>query len=199
MIFYEQYAEEIKATLDRVPWQDVDRVVTVLYQAWLANQQVFIMGNGGSAATAAHMACDLRKNTVAPGLHHLRVLSLNDNMALFSAHANDDGYENVFSEQLGSFMNKGDIVIAISASGNSPNVLKGVQTALTLGASTIGWSGYAGGKLAQLVDIPVVVPNHCIEQIEDVHLILEHVVTSALRQLMRGHAATLVPPMESGE
>jgi D-sedoheptulose 7-phosphate isomerase len=195
---YIEYGTAIKETLDQLAWQEVQKVVMVLHQAWLANSHVFIMGNGGSAATASHLACDLGKNTAVADLPRLRVMALNDNMAWFSAHANDNGYENVFAEQLCNFVRERDVVIAISASGNSANVLKAVERARLLGAFTIGWSGYAGGRLAQIVDISVIVPNHCIEQIEDIHLMLGHIVTTELRQHMRDFAsvnATVAPTL----
>jgi D-sedoheptulose 7-phosphate isomerase len=146
---------------------------------------VIIMGNGGSAATASHMACDLGKNTVIPGRPRFRVMALTDSMALITAYANDLGYENVFAEQLTNLVRPGDIVVGISTSGNSPNVLRAIELARQAGAITIGWTGYDGGKLAQMVDVPVVVPNHCVEQLEDVHLMLEHMVTAALRQAIQ--------------
>lgn len=178
---FAQYIAEIKATLDRLPPHQIQRVVDIILNAWHNGQQIFIMGNGGSAATASHMACDLSKNTAHANAPRLRVMSLNDNMALVSAHSNDNGYENVFAEQLKNFINRDDIVIAISASGNSANVLKAIRLANTTGAITIGWSGYEGGELAKLAQVPLVVPNHNIEQIEDIHLMLEHMVTVAVR------------------
>lgn len=144
---------------------------------------------GGSASTASHMACDLGKNTAVGDMPRLRVMSLNDNMALFSALSNDNGYARVFADQLAAFVNAGDVVIAISASGNSPNVLNAIRLAQARGALTIGWSGYAGGQLAQLVDLPLVVTNQVIEQIEDIHVMLEHMVTTGLRQAMLDHQA----------
>lgn len=185
---YQQYAKEISDVLDRMAWADVEHVVQVLERAWLSGAQVFVMGNGGSASTASHVACDFGKNTVVPVMPRLRVISLNDNMATFSAYANDNGYESVFAEQLSTLARPNDVVLAISASGNSPNVLKGIETARVMQATTIGWSGYQGGKLAQMVDIPIVVPSNRIEQIEDIHLILGHMVTTALRQAMQHRA-----------
>ena len=117
-----------------------------------------------------------------PGKARLRVLSLNDNMALFSALGNDCGYENVFAEQLATLVRTGDVVIAISASGNSQNVLNAVDLARERGALSVGLSGYAGGKLAGMVDIAIVAQNQCIEQVEDIHMILEHIITTAVRQ-----------------
>lgn len=188
MQLYEQYAAEVKRTLDHLPWPTVDKIVQVLHEARLNRQRVFVVGNGGSASTASHMACDLNKNTAAPNVPRFRVMALTDCMPLFSACANDNGYENVFTEQLANFMQAGDVLVAISASGNSQNVLNAVAFARANQAMTIGWSGYNGGKLADQVDISVVVPNHCIEQIEDIHLMLEHILTTALRQ--RALAAT---------
>ena len=157
-------------------------VVDLLNSARVDGRQVFIMGNGGSASTATHMACDIAKNTAMPGQTRIKAISLNDNMAFFSALANDNGYENVFSEQLINLVQPGDIVLAISASGNSPNVLKAIETAKAHNAFTIGWSGYEGGKLSKIADLSLVVHNHCIEQIEDIHLMLEHMVVQALRR-----------------
>ena len=122
-------------------------------------------------------------------------------MAFFSACANDYGYETVFAEQLANFLQPDDVVLAISASGNSANVLKAIQLARSCGAFTIGWSGYQGGKLAKLVDLSLVISSESIEQIEDMHLMVAHMVTVALRKtaqngflLGAGHQFhTLVP------
>ena len=188
---YRNYIRQVQRTLDDLPLEAIRDTVGLLHCARLTDKQVFIMGNGGSAATASHMACDLGKNTDMPGRPRFRVMALTDNMALFSAHANDCGYENVFVEQLASFVRRGDIVIGISTSGNSPNILKGIELACKIGAITIGWSGFDGGTLARMVDISVVVPSHCIEQIEDIHLIQEHLVTTILRQAIQADAVSL--------
>jgi D-sedoheptulose 7-phosphate isomerase len=188
------YATDLKHTIDQLPYELIESLVDCLHHARLNGNSVFIMGNGGSATTATHLACDLDKNTVVPNVPRFRVISLTDNMAFFSALANDIGYENVFAEQLLNFVKAGDVVIAISASGNSANVLKAVTLAKENQAFTVGWSGYGGGKLARLVDLPIVAPNHCIEQIEDVHLILAHMVTQAVR-----HAAEQRPAPSSTE
>jgi D-sedoheptulose 7-phosphate isomerase len=183
MPLYRKYTREIAETLDLLPQQEIHNMVQTLHNARLAGRQVFVIGNGGSASTASHLACDLNKNTVFPGYPRFKVHSLGDNVALMSALSNDLGYEYVFSEQLANLMNDGDILIAISTSGNSPNVLKAVELANRQGVYTIGWTGYAGGKLAQMVSLSINVPNHCVEQIEDIHLILAHMITVALRNL----------------
>ena len=177
-----RYVQEIKDTLDRLPWEAVEATIAVLQEARLSNRQVFIMGNGGSAATASHFACDLGKGTLMPGRPRFRVIALTDNMPLFSALANDFGYDRVFVEQLASLVQPGDVVIGISGSGNSPNVLNAIFFARQVGAATIGLTGFDGGRLKDLVDICILVPNHCMEQVEDLHLMLEHLISTQLRQ-----------------
>jgi D-sedoheptulose 7-phosphate isomerase len=176
------YVVNLKALFERLPLALIDETVKRLHKARLAGQRVFILGNGGSASTATHLACDLGKNTVSAHFPRFRVMALTDNLAVFSAIANDLGYEHVFAEQLANFVQAGDVVIAISASGNSANVLKAVELAHQQGAFTVGWSGFNGGQLAHLVDLPIVVESQSMEQIEDVHLMLAHMVTVALRQ-----------------
>ena len=190
MNLYKHYVHEIKKTLDNLSWEAIHNTVTLLHHARITDKQVFIMGNGGSASTASHMACDLAKNTVIPGQPRFRIMALSNNMALFSAYANDNGYENVFAEQLANFVRQGDIVIGISTSGNSANVLKAIKLAKKTRAVTIGWTGFDGGQLAQMVDLSLNVPNHCIEQVEDIHLMLEHMVTTALRRAIQANEMT---------
>lgn len=177
-----KYVVELQQTLDHLPWGSIEVMIEQLHHARMKGKQIFIMGNGGSAATASHLACDLGKNTVIAGIPRFRVHALTDNMAFFSACGNDYGYESVFAEQLANFIEEDDIVIAISTSGNSPNVLKAVQLAQAQGSYTIGWCGYTGGKLADLVNLPLIISNHSVEQIEDVHMILAHLTTVAVRQ-----------------
>jgi D-sedoheptulose 7-phosphate isomerase len=179
---FAEYIEQIGSVSAQLPLALLKELADRLHQARLAGQRIFIIGNGGSSSTATHLACDLGKNTVAPHLPRLRALALTDNMAVFSAIANDLGYENVFAEQLANFIQAGDILIAISASGNSPNVLKAVALAKQCHAFTVGWSGFDGGKLAAMVDLPIVIPSDCIEQVEDIHLIVAHMVTIAVRK-----------------
>lgn len=178
------YIDQIKDTLDRLPWEAIQATIAVLQEARLNDRQVFIMGNGGSAATASHFACDLGKGTLMPGYPRFRVIALTDNMPLFSALANDFGYDRVFVEQLASLVQPKDVVIGISGSGNSPNVLNAIFFARQVGATTIGMTGFDGGRLKELVDICILVPNHCMEQVEDLHLMLEHLISTQLRWAM---------------
>lgn len=176
------YISTLQQTLDTLPLSDIEQVIQTIHQARLAEQQVFIMGNGGSASTASHFVCDLAKNTRQAGLPHFRVIGLTDNMAILSAYANDEGYDSVFASQLANLARPGDIVIAISTSGNSPNVLKGVEQGNQMGATTISLTGFNGGRLKGMTPLNIHVPSHCIEQVEDIHLMLEHLICTCLRQ-----------------
>ena len=180
------YLQSLQATLDQLPTDSIAEVIDLLHQARLDGKQVFVMGNGGSASTASHLACDLAKNTRKNGWAHFRVLALTDNMALFSAYANDEGYENVFAQQLANFVQPGDVVIGISTSGNSPNVVRAIEFANQAGATTVGFTAFDGGELRELVDWEIHVPTHNIEQAEDVHLVVEHMIASILRQRIQG-------------
>lgn len=182
MDYITNYVSQVQQTLDYMPVERLNQVIGILHEARLANRLIYIMGNGGSASTASHFVADLSKNTRREGWPSFRVLGLTDNMAMFSAYANDEGYENVFSQQLANFVQPGDIVIAISASGNSPNVLRAMELANQIGATTIGFTGFTGGYLSQLVDIDLHVPSNIIEQVEDIHLMFEHMICKALRE-----------------
>jgi D-sedoheptulose 7-phosphate isomerase len=178
-----KYINGLQVTLTRLPIPLIDQVINLLHDARLRDCQVFIMGNGGSASTASHFVCDLGKNTRRKGWPNFRVMGLTDNMAIFSALANDEGYENVFAQQLDSFVGPGDVVIGISTSGNSTNVLNAVRLAKERGAITVGFTGFDGGRLGSLVDVNLHVPSDSIEQVEDIHLMLEHLICNALLEL----------------
>jgi D-sedoheptulose 7-phosphate isomerase len=148
----------------------------MLYRAYRNEKQVFTLGNGGSASTASHMAADLGKNTIGPNMRRFRVISLNDNTAMLTALANDLGYENVFREQLQNLIRPGDLLIAISASGNSANVVNAIRYAQAQCAETACLLGFDGGDAAQLVDVAIVVPSDHYGVVEDVHLITNHIL-----------------------
>jgi D-sedoheptulose 7-phosphate isomerase len=182
--FYLHYAAQLQESLAMMPWDHVHAAVGMIVKAWETGRHVYIMGNGGSAATATHLACDLSKNTAQAGLPRLRAVSLNDNVAIISALANDVGYEHIFAEQVRTLVEPHDLVVAISTSGNSPNVLYGVEEAVQRQARTIALCGYAGGQLSSMVDLAVVAPNQSVEQIEDIHMMLAHMITVAVRREM---------------
>jgi D-sedoheptulose 7-phosphate isomerase len=175
------YIEVLQQTLDRLPNGLIAQVIDVLHRARIDGKQIFIMGNGGSASTASHFVCDLAKNTRTDGMPHYRVIGLTDNMAIFSAYANDEGYENVFATQLANLINPDDVVIGISASGNSRNVLNAIVEAKKYNAKTIAFTGFDGGQLGQMVDINIHVESNIIEHVEDIHLMLEHMIVKVIK------------------
>lgn len=179
------YITNLQETLDRLPQEKIAQVIDILEQARLEDRQVFIMGNGGSAATASHFVCDLAKNTRKKGWPLFRVIGLTDNMPIFSAYANDEGFENVFVQQLASLVRPHDVVIGISTSGNSENVVRAIELANRVNAITIGFTGHEGGKLGPMVNINVLVPSDSIEQLEDIHLMLEHLICKALKDRLQ--------------
>src|SRR6266487_525597 len=186
------YAKALQETINQLPKEEIVRAMELLHRVRLGGRQVFIMGNGGSASTATHFVCDLAKNTRKEGLPHYKVIGLSDNMAIFLAYANDEGYENVFAQQLANLVMPEDIVIAISASGNSRNVLNAVLLAKRANATTIGFTGFNGGSLASMVDINIHVNSNIIEHVEDIHLMLEHMIVKSLRERVYSEAMSRV-------
>jgi|Deesub1362B_J571_1020462.scaffolds.fasta_scaffold00992_9 D-sedoheptulose 7-phosphate isomerase len=173
------YFASLTGLIGRLPWAEIEEFAGLLRDAREKGSCVFVFGNGGSATTASHFACDLGKGTVAEGRPRFRVVTLHD-IATFSAYANDCGYEVVFAEPLANLARPGDVAIGISASGNSPNVLRAVKVAREMGLRTVGITGYRGGKLVDLVDLCIVVPSDDMQQIEDMHLAILHAVFRAL-------------------
>lgn len=188
------YLEQVQATLAELPLARIHDVVDVLLSANYLNSTIFTLGNGGSAATASHFACDLSKGTITPNHARFRVVALTDAIPIMTAWSNDLAYESIFAEQLRGLIGRGDVVVAFSGSGNSPNVLQAVRLARETGGITIGFSGFKGGELCRLVDIPVLVPCDCMEQIEDVHLVVCHLICTVLRDYMQ-RTEPLVPLM----
>jgi D-sedoheptulose 7-phosphate isomerase len=172
----ESYLTRLRSAVDSLPRDRLTDLGEMLYRTYRNQKQVFTVGNGGSASTASHMAADLAKNTISPNMRRFRVVSLSDNTAMLTAVANDQGYENVFSEQLINLVRPGDLLIAISASGNSPNVLNAINYAQAQSAEVAGIFGFSGGKAAELSDLSIVVPCDHYGIVEDVHLIINHIV-----------------------
>jgi D-sedoheptulose 7-phosphate isomerase len=187
--YVRSYVEDLKSTLDELDHAVLASVVDAFERARKDQRQILIIGNGGSAATAAHMACDLGKGTVDrgnPGFVRFRALSLTDNAALITALGNDLSFEDVFAEQLATVMIDGDVVVFISASGNSPNLVRAAEYARSRGAETVGLLGFGGGRLAEMVDHAVVVSSRNYGVSEDFHLIVQHVLTQYLRRALSG-------------
>ena len=191
------YLEELQGALALLDQEAIARVAEVLLEAWREGRQVFIMGNGGSAALASHMANDLSKLTISPGQPRMKVVALTDNVPLLTAWANDEGYDRVFVEPLLGFLQPGDVVLAISCSGNSRNVITAVEWAREQGARILAFTGDQGGALAPLADVVVYAPIEAIYQQEDIHLIFNHIIASAIQQHIRQVARRMDRPPRS--
>lgn len=176
------YVGRLSRVLTTLDVASVERAVQSIIAAYDADRTVFVCGNGGSATTATHMTADLGKNSAMPGRKRLRVLGLADNMSWFSALANDLGYENVFVEQMTNFLQAGDLLIAISASGNSPNVVKAAEYARANGGKVVALVGFDGGKLKEIADVSIHIGIRDYGVVEDTHLMLDHIFVEALRE-----------------
>jgi D-sedoheptulose 7-phosphate isomerase len=170
------YLNRLRDALDELPRDALRTLGELLFRVYRNEKQVFTLGNGGSASTASHMAADIGKNTIGPNMRRFRILSLNDNPSILTALANDLGYENVFSEQLINLIRPGDLLIVISASGNSPNVLKAMHYAREQCAEVVAILGFDGGRAAWLADLSIVVPSNDYGVVEDAHLIINHIL-----------------------
>lgn len=185
------YFSELEQMVQAISLPHLETILRMLEEVYRNGHRIFIMGNGGSAATASHFALDLAKNTIMPGIPRLKAISLTDHVPLITAWSNDIAYEHIFSEQLANMIEPGDVTIGISTSGNSPNVINALNLAKQYRASTIGLLGAKGGKIKEMVDAYILVPGQNIEQEEDGHMILAHVITRHMREVVRSYAASL--------
>ena len=172
------YIEDLKMLLDCIDVEKVEQAINILQKAHQEKKRIFIIGNGGSAATANHFACDFGKNAIPDDENRFKLISLSDHSSAITAYGNDNGFENVFSEQLKNLMEKGDILFAISASGNSPNIIKAVEYAKGKEGAIIGLTGFDGGKLKELSDVNINIVSEKYEPIEDLHLIITHMIVT---------------------
>jgi D-sedoheptulose 7-phosphate isomerase len=187
--YIQRYLDEIGRILQDLPQAEIARTIDILTQARTEGRRIFVMGNGGSAAMASHFVCDLGKGTVQEGKPRFKIMSLNDNIPLLTAYANDFGYETVFAEPLTSLAEPGDVAIAISSSGNSTNVLRAMDVARERGLTTIGITGFEGGRLEEKVDVCVTVPAdpqhpNGIQHAEDGQWVVLHTIFVAIRRGM---------------
>lgn len=178
-----RYFTELEQMIRAISLPQIERVLRLLEEAYFNGHRIFIMGNGGSAATASHFALDLVKNTIMPGAPRIKAISLTDHVPLITAWSNDTAYEHIFAEQLANMIEPGDVVIGISTSGNSPNVIHALHFAKKSRAYTIGLLGKKGGKMKEMVDAYVLAPGQNIEQEEDAHMILTHIITRYMREV----------------
>lgn len=181
-----EYVGLLTKALDAVDRGPFDAMVQALIRAQAEDRCIYICGNGGSAATASHMVNDLVKApAIATGCRPLRAFGLADCIPLMTALANDIDYNHMFARQLDAYGRAGDVLIALSGSGNSPNVLEAAQVARARGMSVIAMTGFAGGKLEALADIHVNIPSDNFGVIEDGHLILEHAAVEILKEALK--------------
>lgn len=176
----ERYLDGIRTVLDILPIREIETIAGIIYRAYKADKKIIVMGNGGSAATASHFVCDLVKGCAVSGKRRFRAFALNDNISVITAYANDIGYEKIFAEQLENIVEKGDVVMGISASGNSKNILTAMELADKRSAIGIGLTGFKGGRLEGIAHKCIIVPSDSMEQIEDIHLMILHILKTLL-------------------
>ena len=188
-----RYVEELTRVLLSLPMDDIENGIDILWQCHLRGGTIFTMGNGGHGNTASHAINDLAKDTISSddkeeviaGKHRFRTMCLNDSMSFVTGLGNDMGHEHVFSEQLANWVEDRDVVIGISGSGNSRNVLDAFRVARKAGASSVCLSGFKGGKARDIADLCIVVPGDSMIRIEDAHLAILHLWADALREMVR--------------
>jgi len=189
----DEYLSEVSKIASDLNRRDIDRAVSILYDAWKGDHQVFVIGNGGSASTSTHFACDLNKWVSDEAERKFRAFALVDNIPLMSALTNDNGWGEVYSEQLRNFFRKGDVLVAISVHGGSgsdkagpwsQNLLKAVKYVKDNGGKVVGLSGFDGGVLKTAADACVVVPAESTPHVEGMHAVLTHLMSEQLRALI---------------
>lgn len=190
------YLAELKSVLDKLPLDSIAKATDILFACYQTNHTAFVFGNGGSGALASHLVTDLAKGTHFPGpkelasVRRMKALAVTDNMPMVTAWANDTQYEDVFMRQIENFLQPGDVAVAISGSGNSPNVLKALEFSRGKNATTIGLGGFGGGKMKDLLDCAVIVPSNSMQQVEDAHVIISHMIFLDLKNRITALAAT---------
>lgn len=187
--FIDQFLSEMTKIVDQLDRAKIDRIIDALFDTWSRSARMYLMGNGGSASTASHLVNDFGKCTALPGKKRFKVIGLTDNTALITALVNDNGFDNLYSEQLLNFVEPGDTLVGFSVHGGSgkdksglwsQNLLKAYGVAKEHGAKTIGFSGFDGGAMKELCDICLVVPFHNTQHVENFHLSVGHLICNRL-------------------
>jgi D-sedoheptulose 7-phosphate isomerase len=190
------YVEMCRGVCDLLPFDKISRMVEMLWQACRTGRRIFTMGNGGHCNTASHMINDIAKHTVSSDdkttvvadANRFRTMCLNDSMSFVTGIANDMGYDQIFAEQLANWAEPGDVVIGISGSGNSANVLNAFRVARRKGALSIALTGFKGGKSTTEADLCIVVPCHKMVMVEDFHMMISHRVADELKKLVQNRS-----------
>ena len=178
----DDYLNRLAETLAQMNREDIYAVIEVLFTAWKQGRRIYVCGNGGSAATASHIVNDLCKLTIVNEHPRVKAIGLNDNVPLMTAWSNDTDYVNIFAEQLKNLLEPGDIVLAISTSGHSPSILRALEVGREYQAICVGLTGDTGGKLKDIVDYCIYIPDSHMGRQEDGHMILDHILANGLRQ-----------------
>lgn len=176
MSFAQEYKSELLKTIDSIDLSKVEQAIDWLRDARDNNRHIFVCGNGGSASTASHFACDIVKGASFGRQKRFRIMALTDSLPTITAYSNDVSYECAFAEQLKNFAGPGDVVMTISGSGNSPNVIAVTKTAKEIGCRTISLTGRDGGKLGPISDLNIQAPVPHMGRIEDAHMIVCHMI-----------------------
>ena len=197
-VFTREYLNALTTALSNLNVETIAKISETLWEAYQNDRQIFFFGNGGSAASASHIVTDLTKGALghrgdAPA-RPIRAISLTDNLPLLTAWANDVGYEAVFLGQLRTYLRPGDVVVAISASGNSPNVIQAVRYARETGAIVISLTGFGGGTLAPLADLGIIVDSNHYGIVEDAHMQIGHVFCYYFRQRITSNVTLETAP-----
>lgn len=185
-VFAKNYGAYLSEILSKMDYQEIGKMIESVLDARQRGAQIFFIGNGGSAATASHFANDISIGTRVTD-KPFKAISLADNIAIITAVGNDDGYEQIFTKQLQNFAQSGDLLVAISASGNSPNIIHSVKYAREKGLKVIGLTGFDGGKLRELSDIKIHVQTQKGEYgpVEDVHMFVDHLIGSYFNRIVK--------------
>ncbi len=176
MIFAQRYKDELLKAVETLDLEKVGQAIEILARARDEGRRIFLCGNGGSAAIASHFATDLVKGASYGRKTRFRVMALTDSLPTITAYSNDVGYECVFVEQLKNFAEPGDVVLAISSSGNSPNVLRALEHGNAIGCRTIALTGRDGGRLGPLAQLNIQVAHTHTGRIEDLHMVVTHMI-----------------------
>jgi D-sedoheptulose 7-phosphate isomerase len=179
----EKYLDESILCLQKLKEQSsiIFNISRIIEQIRDKNKNIFLIGNGGSASTASHFVCDLNKTSTMNSKKRLRSISLIDNMSILTAIGNDISYDKIFTEQLKNFLTEDDLLIIISGSGNSANIINAATFAKTKKCSVVGITGFNGGKLKSYCDECIIIPSDSMYRIEDMHLMINHILTEILR------------------
>lgn len=193
----QSYFKDLLTIVDKISKEDIDNVIQLLDNARRGGKKIFIIGNGGSASTATHFACDLNKYTSVEGQRRFRAISLEDNVPLVTALVNDEGWNEVYSYQLENLMEDGDCVIAISVHGGtgkdkaavwSQNLIKAIKMVQSKGGKAVGLVGFDGGVIKEVADACIVVPANSTPQVEGFHLVLTHLICSIVKDRLSNQA-----------